>query len=735
MRSVPPRGRQMTDEPEPAITSEQSPPPATGPPRTHPPHTAAAGAGPALATPAAADVGQQVRAVLSITAFRRLFIVLSLSSVGDWLGLLATTTIAADQVSGAAAKGAAFGGVVVIRLLPALLLAPVAGAFADRFDRRITMILCDVLRFALFVSIPLAGTLGWTLAASFIIEVVGMFWIPAKEASVPNLVRKDQLETANQVSLFSTYGLTPVVAALLFAGLSTLTRLVAEKLPHGYFAANRVDLALFFNAGTFLMSAIVVAFIPQIGGRRGRTVPGEAPVGLLKSIGEGWAYVRGSKLVRGLVTGIFGALSAGGFVVGTAKFYASSLGGGNASFGLLFACLFIGLGAGMGFGPKLAGDLSRRRWFAMSIVLAGLSVMVLFATPFLALAMVFAVFVGLGAGMAYLAGLTLLGGEVDDELRGRVFAFIQSMVRVVLMLATGASSLLVGLGGRHTMHLGSVPFTFDSSRLLLLIGGAMAVTVGVIAFRQMDDKPGVAVLPDLISALRRRPLADGGHSGLLIAFEGGEGTGKSTQSALLAQWLRSAGHDCVVTYEPGGTRLGVRVRSLLLDPSGAPMSARAEALLYAADRADHVDTVIRPALDRGAVVVTDRYVDSSLAYQGAGRDLPVDEVERLSRWATGGLRPDLVILLDLDPAVGLERAGRRAAPADRLEAESLEFHERVRRAFLSLAGHGGRYTVLAAVAPVEEIAERVRQVVAPLLPAPPVGDRHVALRQPGSRVP
>lgn len=710
-----------SSHPEPAITTDPIPPPA-------------AATKLAAAPPDAEQVGRDLRAVLSIVAFRRLFVVLSLSSIGDWLGLLATTTIAADQVHGTAAKGAAFGGVVVIRLLPALLLAPIAGAFADRFDRRITMIICDTLRFALFASIPLAGVIGWTLAASFIIEVIGMFWIPAKEASVPNLVRRDQLEQANQLSLFSTYGLSPVLAAVMFASLTTISRLLAEKLPHGYFAANRVDLALYFNAGTFLLSALVVLFIPQISGRRrdseGRPVP---QVGLLRSIGEGWSYVRRSKLVRGLVIGIFGALSAGGVVVGTGKFYAVSLGGGDATFGLLFGCLFVGLGAGMGFGPKLARDLSRRRWFGMSIVLAGSSVVLLFAVPFLALAMLFTLLVGLGAGMAYLAGLTLLGAEVDDQLRGRTFAFIQSMVRVVLMMATAVSSLLVGLGGQHTIHLGPIPFTFNGSRGLLLISGLLAVSVGVIAFRQMDDKRGVAVLPDLIASLRRRPLREDGHGGLFIAFEGGEGAGKSTQVAMLADWLRSAGYDVVVTQEPGGTALGRRLRALLLDPATEGLSPRAEALLYAADRADHVDGVICPALRRGAVVITDRYVDSSLAYQGAGRDLPVEEIDRLSRWATEGLRPDLIVLLDVESKVGLQRAAQSAT--DRMEAESVDFHERVRLAFLTLAGRSGRYLVVDATAPPAEVAAQVRQRVDPLLPAPPLPPTRPLnpAHQPGAR--
>lgn len=657
--------------------------------------------------------------MLGISAFRRLFVVLSLSSIGDWLGLLATTTIAADQVSGAAAKGAAFSGIVVIRLLPALLLSPIAGAFADRFDRRITMIVCDVVRFLLFCSIPIVGEISWTLAASFLIEVVGMFWTPAKEASVPNLVRKDQLEAANQASLFVTYGLAPVTAALMFAALSTLTRVLSEKLPDGYFGTDRVDIALYFNACTFLVAAIVVIFIPQISGRRDRSGPPTRPAPLVRSIGEGWAYIRHSTLVRALVVGICGALWAGGFLIGTGQFYAVSLGGGQASFGLLFACLFIGLGAGMGFGPKLARDLSRRRWFAMSIVLSGASVMALCVVPFLALAMGLALLVGLGAGMAYLAGLTLLGGEVDDELRGRTFAFVQSMVRVVLMLSTALASVLVGLGGQHTVHVGSVPFTFNASRGLLLIGGALAVLVGVIAFRQMDDRHGVPILTDLIASLRRRPLGLVTRPGLFIAFEGGEGTGKSTQTSLLAQWLQEAGYECVVTQEPGGTAFGEQIRSVLLTRSDTPLSARAEALLYAADRAAHVDKVLRPALNNGAVVITDRYVDSSLAYQGAGRNLSMGEVERLSHWATQGLRPDLVILLDIDPVIGLERASRRSV-ADRMEGESLDFHKRVRRCFLQLAGRAGYYLVLDASAPIDDIAARVRQGVGPFLRPPPV---------------
>ena len=197
--------------------------------------------------------------------------------------------------------------------------------------------------------------------------------------------------------------------------------------------------------------------------------------------------------------------------------------------------------------------------------------------------------------------------------------------------------------------------------------------------------------------------------GLFVAFEGGEGVGKSTQVAAAARWLRELGRDVVETREPGGTPLGTELRRLLLHPDGQ-IAPRAEALLYAADRAQHVDAVIRPALGAGRVVLTDRYIDSTLAYQGAGRGL--DDTRLVTGWATGGLVPDLTVLLDLDPAVGLQRAGARATP-DRLEAASLAFHEAVRAGFLALAAEAPRrYVVLDAAADPDEVAAAVRDAIA-----------------------
>jgi dTMP kinase len=337
-------------------------------------------------------------------------------------------------------------------------------------------------------------------------------------------------------------------------------------------------------------------------------------------------------------------------------------------------------------------------------------------------AVVGALLVGGGAGMAFLSGITLLGGEVGDEMRGRVFAFVHTSVRVVLMLAIASTGLLAGAGGSRLLDLGLAEVSISYTRVLLLLAGGFGIVAGRLAFRQMDDKRGVPVLADLWGSLRGRPLSvpePVSWAGLFVTFEGGEGAGKSTQASRLARALRDLGQQVVVTREPGATEFGARLRGMLLATANGPSApcARAEALLYAADRAHHVAAVIRPALTRGSVVLCDRYVDSSLAYQGAGRSLPADEIAWLSAWATGRLKPDLVILLDVAPETGLARAAGRGTAPDRLEQESLAFHERVRYAFLDLAAADPkRYLVLDAARPADELAAAILDRVTPMLP-------------------
>jgi dTMP kinase len=208
-------------------------------------------------------------------------------------------------------------------------------------------------------------------------------------------------------------------------------------------------------------------------------------------------------------------------------------------------------------------------------------------------------------------------------------------------------------------------------------------------------------------------------TGVFVCFEGGEGSGKSTQARLLRDWLLAQGRAVLLTFEPGDTEVGRQLRSIVLSPETGEIADLTESLLYAADKAEHVHAVVRPALARGEVVVTDRYVDSTLAYQGAGRALDVAEVEDVARWATGDLRPHLTVVLDLEPEAGLGRFEER----DRIEGQSLEFHRRVRQAFLDMAAADpAHYLVLDARAPVDAIAEAVRAAVTPLLPqAAPAG--------------
>lgn len=202
------------------------------------------------------------------------------------------------------------------------------------------------------------------------------------------------------------------------------------------------------------------------------------------------------------------------------------------------------------------------------------------------------------------------------------------------------------------------------------------------------------------------------RKGVFICLEGGDGAGKSTQSKLLCEWLKSLGHSVLLTREPGGTRAGQQMREILLDPATGELSPRAEALLYAADKAQHVDHVIMPALERGEVVVTDRYVDSTLAYQGAGRAIPEEELAAIARWATCDLRPHLTVLLDQEPDHGLDRFTGR----DRIEGEPVEFHQRVREHFVSLAQvDPDHYLVLDAREPIATIHGQIRGRVEGLL--------------------
>lgn len=669
-----------------------------------------------------ANTTADIKTVLKIRPFRRLWTVLGLASFGDWLSLFATAGFAQSLFDNLAAKGFAFSGVIVLRLLPSLLFGPIAGVFADRFDRRKTMAVCDLTRFTLIASVPTvyivssstAITVVWLAVAQILIEITVLVWTPTKEAAVPNLLPRDKYEAANQLNLATTYGVAPPMAFLVLAALERGSAVWGDV---GIWAQPMV-IALYIDAAMFLTLAITVYFfIPQISGRDGRTGTDMTAQGSVwGQFLDGWRYVRVNEKVRGLIYGMLGAFSGAGILIGAGTIYAGTLGAGEAAFYILAVFLFLGLGTGIAAGPKLVGELSRLRWFGMSIVLAGAGLALDSVAPWLWVALFGAVVIGLGAGMAFLAGITLLQREVEDEVRGRIFGFIAVSARVVLMVSMTVTSPLAGWHAARQLDLGVTTVEISMSRILLFAAAGLVIWLGVTAFRRMDDKRGVPVLADLWSSLRGRPLSrtvPTEATGYFVVFEGGEGAGKSTQAVKLAAWLKLRGYETVLTREPGATDIGARIRALVLDSGGETAPApRSEALLFAADRAQHVDKVIRPALERGAVVVSDRYVDSSIAYQGSGRELGKDEVAWVSAWATGGLKPDLTVVLDVDPAVGVGRA-KAGGEGDRLEREQLDYHQRVRQTFLDLAGDDPkRYLVIEAGGTPDEVAAAVRDAVA-----------------------
>jgi dTMP kinase len=256
-----------------------------------------------------------------------------------------------------------------------------------------------------------------------------------------------------------------------------------------------------------------------------------------------------------------------------------------------------------------------------------------------------------------------------------------------------------------------VRWTLIGAGLLAVVG---AVLVGLSLSRALDAEDDLPAPLSLTGASTPPEV-----SGLFVTFEGGDGAGKSTQIRLLRSALERSGRTVVVTREPGGTRLGEEIRELLLRRAAEEPTSRTEALLYAAARAQHVEEVILPALRRGSVVICDRFVDSSVAYQGAGRGLGEESIDELNRWATGVLRPDLIVLLDVDPGAGLDRAARDG-DADRIETAGLDFHRRTRAAFLGRAdADPDRYLVLDARRPIEELHAEIRSRVADRLPPPP----------------
>ncbi|MGH3435747.1 MAG: MFS transporter, partial [Sciscionella sp.] len=501
-----------------------------------------------ISSDADASASRRIRSVLAIRSFRRLLVSGYLCSVGDWLALLALSGLATKLMHGYLAQNFAFSGVVLTLLLPGLLFAPVGGILADRFDRRKVMVVTDLARCGLFVSIAVVGTAWWLFAANFLIGCMSMLWIPAKDSAVPNLLRrKDQVETANQLGLVITYGLAVVSGAALYAMITGIGPTL-----HVYRSTLGIaNIIVVINGALYLASALMIATrIPEISGHsntRGREKQNAGQPGFFVMFRDGMRFAISTRLVRGLIIGMVGAFAAGGAVVGTGRQYALSLLGGDASFGMLFVALFLGLAGGMAAAPRLARRMTHNRLFGIAIVLAGLLLALAALSPQLMVSLVIVALVGACAGTAFLTGVTIIGTQVDDALRGRVNAVYQSLMKIILFGSTIVVPLLVGLMQPRHVSVFSHDMIIDGSRPVLLGAGLLAAAFGLLAYRQMGDRSSEPILTSLIAAIRSRPRPTGGW---LIAVEGNTPADTSVQARRLADWLHGTERQVMLASDP-----------------------------------------------------------------------------------------------------------------------------------------------------------------------------------------
>ncbi|MGW7078674.1 dTMP kinase [Streptomyces sp. NPDC054866] len=684
-----------------------------------------------------------VRALLRVPQLKRLWSAQLVGGVGDALALLVLVVLAlqaaiAEGAFGGGYRGAAFAvtavfgaRVLATLLFGAVLLGPLSSITSPDgpLDRRWTMVVADGLRAGLLIVAPLwidwtpDNALAMLLVTAFVIGVAERFWTVCRESAAPALLPAPPLEGATvrplpdhmdalrRLSLRTGFIALPVAAAALVA-----VTLVGNLLGTGidWFGVHQAGLASFVAAGLFAASLSIVYFLELPATQTPRA---RSPLEGLRRPRTGSGTDRGRTgaipLLVAACAAIAGAIAAS---VAVAVLHAKDLDGGPVTYGLVVLALTGGTAVGIRTAPSLLPSLSRRRLLALAIALTGVALLAAGLVPDVTTVLLLLALAGVAAGIAAHTGHALLDQEVEDYRRARTTEHLQAVVRLFIALGALIAPVVAAAIGPHRFVNGKFVFDHGGAAFTLMLVGALLLPVAALVLAKIDDRQGVPLRHDLRDALRGGddPAQGIAATGFFIALEGGDGAGKSTQAEALAEWIRAKGHEVVVTREPGATPVGKRLRSILLDVSSAGLSHRAEALLYAADRAEHVDTVVRPALERGAVVISDRYIDSSVAYQGAGRDLSPTEIARISRWATAGLVPHLTVLLDVSPEAARERFTE--AP-DRLESEPAEFHARVRSGFLTLAAADpGRYLVIDAAQEPEAVTTVARHRLDLMLP-------------------
>ncbi|MFJ6212292.1 dTMP kinase [Streptomyces sp. NPDC092296] len=709
-----------------------------------PPTSARTAAGPTPAPGPAGTVGERVRALLRSRPYRRLWTTQLIGGTADRLTLLVLTLLtlqasAAEQLLGGGYRGLALTLAAVFAarlaatgLLGALLLGPLHSLLAERLDRRWTLLGCDVLRAVLVGVAPwwVVWTGGnaaiWLFVTVFVAGAAERVWTIAKGATASALLPApapytppvgpgaagSQAETVRSLDRATGWATVPLAAAVLVA-LTLVGNVVATA--SDWLRAHQATSAALGAAALFAVSAVLLYLQTLPSSRRGAGAAPHSPVQGLRAPSD----ATGRTLSRGrtgsapfFTFAVAAAYAAMTGVAAVALLHAHDRGAGPVGYGLLVLAATGAPALGIRTARATLPTLSRRRLLALALGVLGVALVLTGLAPDFVLVLLLTALAGTAAGTAITTGRALLDQETEEARQPLVTEHLHAVLRAVIAGALVVVPLLAaGIDARQygTGATGTFSFSQGGAGLALAVCGLLTLVLAVVVLLRTDDRRGTVPLGgDLWAALRGSPprAPHRAGTGYFIALEGGDGAGKSTQAQALAEWIRSKGHEVVLTREPGGSPVGQRLRSMLLDVGNTGISHRAEALLYAADRAEHVESVILPALERGAVVITDRYMDSSVAYQGAGRDLSAAEVSRISRWATGGLVPDLTVLLDVAPEAARERF---TEALDRMESEPGEFHQRVRAGFLALAAADpARYLVVDASRPAEAVTTAVR---------------------------
>lgn len=670
----------------------------------------------------------------------RIFFLSSLgSSLGDWAGLFALQILILQlSVQGSRFALFSLGAIMMARLLPSLLLGPVAGVLADRYDRKLLMVFCNAFRGLLFLGIALSTDLIGLLALTFIVECLSLLFIAAKDSSLPQVVEQRHLTEANQLNLLATYGPLPFGAALpaLIAGITALLVNVGLEV-------NAVRVVLVLNALALFTAAGIISRL-RLPVRK-HAAEHEEPANFLAELRSGMTFIGGRPLIRSLIFGVVGIFFGAGVVVTLGpEFVRTELGRPSTDWSLLITTVGLGLAGGIAV-VGLARRLPKAKVFPWALATTGAVTAIIATLPNFTLTLVFGFALGVAAGIAFVLGYTLLHETTPDEVRGKTFAAFYTATRAALFASLAVAPFVAGFIGFFSLRLGDFRVSMSGVRASMLAAGLLGLFAAVSAGRGMyravkDQTDRPFHLPGQQIGSTRE--------GLFVAFEGVEGAGKSTQVRALVAALEREGHDVVVTREPGGPPVAERIREVLLDPEAAPMHPRTEALLYAAARTEHLEHVVLPALQEGKVVISDRFLDSSLAYQGYGRGLGTDDVLDINTWAVDGVLPHVVVLLQLDPEEGLRRVAERnratgssepeSTPTqghpglDRLEQEDLAFHRRVGEGYLKLVARDPhRFLVVDGSGDPESVARSVRNGLHPWLPLPTSPNRRGVQRQAG----